>query len=228
MIRNLIVTAAVVLTIPLSGTALPALPAQKEDMPVTGPEVEIHISGIGLSVPVQVRTDDYTIGLQKEIAAIRSETGSAIFGFRIHFQTQEETGKGGVMAGFKSILFGPRVGIETNENQPVSFIEKANAFVPIAPFQAYSENGIKGFLASAFIGPRVGMQIDERKIRFKEWLGLIPAAGVAYHLSTSNPTTTIVIIEAAGAAILSRLWSALDAFRGKTMSDIEIDEDLRK
>ena len=145
----------------------------------------------------------------------------------VFIQSQASQG-GGFIAGLKSILFGPRVGLEANENQSVSFIEKANLFIPIAPFQAYSTNGIKGFLTSAFFGPRVGMEIGERKIRRKEWIGLVPVVLVAYHLSTSNPGTSTVIVEAAAASILSRLWSALDAFKGKTMTEIELSENLKK
>ncbi len=103
---------------------------------------------------------------------------------------QESASRSGIMNGLKSLLFGPRIGLEANESVPISFIEKANLFVPLAPFQAYSENGIKEFLTSAFIGPRVGMEIKEQKIRRKEKIGLLIMAGITYHLMTSNPSSS--------------------------------------
>ena len=141
---------------------------------------------------------------------------------------QEIQKRGGFRSGLKSLFFGPRVGLEANENKSVTFIEKANLLVPLAPFQAYSVNGIKGFAASAFFGPRVGMEIKERKIRRKEWLGLIPVIGVAYHLSASKPSTSTVLVEVAVAALLSRIWSAFEAFRGRTMTEIESAENLKR
>ena len=66
---------------------------------------------------------------------------------------------GGFMPALKSLVFGPRIGIESNENIPVSFVEKANVFVPLTPFQVFPSTGIKGFAASAFMGPRVGAQL---------------------------------------------------------------------
>lgn len=141
---------------------------------------------------------------------------------------QDTQKPGGLSSGLKSLFFGPRVGLEANENQPVTFIEKANLFVPLAPFQVYSVNGIKGFAASAFLGPRVGMEIKERKIRKVEWLGLVPVIGVTYHLLTSHPSKTTVLIEIASAALLSRLFPAIEAFRGKTMTEIERAENLKR
>ena len=141
---------------------------------------------------------------------------------------QDTQKPGGLHSGLKSLFFGPRVGLEANENQPVTFIEKANLFIPLAPFQVYSENGIKGFAASAFFGPRVGMEIKERKIRKVEWLGLVPVIGVTYHLITSRPSKTAVLIEVVSAALLSRLLPAIEAFRGKTMTEIEKKENLKR
>jgi len=141
---------------------------------------------------------------------------------------QDKQKPGGLRSGLKSLFFGPRVGLEANENQPVTFVEKANLFVPLAPFQVYSENGIKGFAASAFFGPRVGKEIKERKIRKVEWLGLVPVIGVTYHLMTSHPSKTTVLIEVASAALLSRLLPAIEAFRGKTMTEIERAENLKR
>lgn len=142
-------------------------------------------------------------------------------------QQQEEEKKGGFMTGLRTILYGPRVGIELNDGQPISFVEKANLFVPLVPFQAYSENGWKGFMASAFIGPRVGMQLSQKKIRFKEWVGIIPVAAVAVHIFMSeDPSMGMVVAELTLAGFLSRLWPALDAFRGRTMQEITENENL--
>ncbi len=144
-------------------------------------------------------------------------------------QEQEDTvDPGGYIVGLKGLLFGPRIGLEANEGTPISFVEKANLFVPLAPFQAYSVNGIKGFLASAFLGPRVGMQLNERKIRKKEWLGLIPVLAVTYHLFSSDPSTSMVMMEVAAAGFLSRILPAWEAFRGKTMTEIHRRESLQK
>ncbi|MFC1733024.1 hypothetical protein ACFL6I_22220 [candidate division KSB1 bacterium] len=136
---------------------------------------------------------------------------------------------GGFMNGVKSLIFGPRIGLEANEGIALSGMEKINLFVPVVPFQAYSENGMKGFLAGAFLGPRVGMQLSERKIRRKEWLGLVPLAGAAVHLAMSDsPSMTTVIVEAAVAAFLSRMIPAFEAYRGKTMREIDLQENLRR
>ncbi len=144
-------------------------------------------------------------------------------------QQEPEEGGGGFMAGLKALVFGPRIGIETNDGIPISFVEKANVFVPLVPFQAYSQSGVKGFLASAFLGPRVGTELNNRKIRFKEWVGLVPVVGVGAHLfMAENPSTSMVITEITIAAVLSRLWPALDAFRGKTMNSIVEQENLRR
>ncbi len=137
-------------------------------------------------------------------------------------------GRGGYMAGLKTLLFGPRVGLEANENTKVTFVEKANLFVPLAPFQAYGVNGIKGFFAAGFLGPRVGMQLQERRIRMKEWLGLIPIVAVAYHLFTSDPSTSMIMMEVSAAGLLSRILPAFEAFKGRTMTEIERRENLRK
>ncbi|MCP4725617.1 MAG: hypothetical protein GY863_11300 [bacterium] len=143
-------------------------------------------------------------------------------------QQEEEVDPGGYIVGLKALLFGPRVGLEANEGTRISFVEKANLFVPLSPFQAYSVNGIKGFLASAFLGPRVGMQLKERKIRKKEWLGLIPVIAVTYHLFSSDPSTSMVLMEVAVAGLLSRILPAWEAFRGKTMTEVHRRENLQK
>ncbi len=66
-------------------------------------------------------------------------------------------------------------------------------------------NGFNGFLASYFLGPRIGAELHERKIRTKEWLLLVPCA--CLYPAISIP---------------------LEAYRGKTMTEIEVAEGLRR
>jgi len=141
---------------------------------------------------------------------------------------QEAAQPGGVIAGLKSLIFGPRVGLGANEGIPVTFVEKANVFVPLAPFQAYPVTGIRGFAASAFLGPRIGMELNERKIRTREWLGLIPVAAAGVHIAMSDQSTAAILLELTAAAVLSRLIPAVEAFSGRTMSEIERRENLRR
>jgi len=133
-----------------------------------------------------------------------------------------------IWPGIQSVLFGPRIGLEANEGKPVTFIEKANLFVPIVPFLAYQENGIKGFMTSAFICPRAGMELKVRKIRTSEWFGLIPIVGASVHLILTHHSRTYVITEAVSAGILSRLLPAYEALRGKTMTEIEKKERIKR
>jgi hypothetical protein len=67
------------------------------------------------------------------------------------------------------------------------------------------KNGFEGALASFFLGPRIGNELDVRKIRTKEWLQLVPCVCI-------YPMITI----------------PLEAYKGKTMSEIEVEEGLRK
>ncbi len=79
------------------------------------------------------------------------------------------------------------------------------------------------------MGPRVGTQLHERKIRFKEWLGLIPFAAVTIHVfMAKDPSTSTILMEASLAGIIARILPALEAFGGKTMRDIDRLENLRR
>ncbi len=66
-------------------------------------------------------------------------------------------------------------------------------------------NGMSGFLASCCLGPRIGAELGERRIRDKEWQLLIPCLNISPCLSIS-----------------------MEAFQGKTMTEIEVAEGLRK
>jgi len=117
---------------------------------------------------------------------------------------------GGVSPFLQSCIFGPRIGLEANEGKPATFMEIMNAFILpgfpiIMPVKAFFKNGVKGMLAACLIGPRVGMQIDKRKLRDLEWLLLIPVFNL-------YPRFTIS-------------W---EAYKGRTMSEIENEENLKK
>lgn len=119
---------------------------------------------------------------------------------------QDGFAKGGVTPGMASCCLGPRIGLEMNEGIPIRTEEWINAFIfPIVPFEAYDKVGFKGCLASCFLGPRVGMQLKERKIRTKEWVTLIPVVG-----------------------LIPRAMIAIEAGQGKTMTEIEAKEGLKK
>lgn len=118
--------------------------------------------------------------------------------------------RGGWSAFLQSCIFGPRIGLEANEGKPVQILEIVNAFVlpgfPIIyPVKALMKNGIKGGFYGCCIGPRVGMQANIRKVRDIELLSAIPVLGL-------YPRFTI----------------AWEAYKGRTMSEIEKEEDLKK
>ncbi len=114
--------------------------------------------------------------------------------------------KGRVMPAFASCCLGPRIGLELNEGIPIRTEEWVNAFLfPIVPFEAFDKNGMKGGFTSCLICPRAGMELKERKIRTTEWMQLIPYVG-----------------------LIPRAMIALEAYKGKTMTDIEKAENLKK
>lgn len=136
--------------------------------------------------------------------------------------------KGGVGPCLATCCIGPRVGLEMNEGKDINQAEWINLggqlvggslsvicclgstiSVGTGVYMAYDmgakENGIAGFFASCCIGPRVGNELDYRKIRTKEWLTLVPCASI-------YPMITI----------------PLEAYNGKTMTEIEVAEGLRK
>lgn len=114
--------------------------------------------------------------------------------------------KGGMMPAAASCLLGPRIGLEMNEGSSIRTEEWVNAFLfPIVPFEAFDKNGMKGCLTSCFICPRAGLEIKDRKIRTVEWTQLIPFVG-----------------------FISRAMIAAEAYQGKTMTEIEKAENLKK
>ena len=136
--------------------------------------------------------------------------------------------KGGIVPCLATCLIGPRVGLEMNEGSQVTQSELialagnlvgggASAANPIGSmitvgtraYMAYDmgfkKNNFEGFLASYCLGPRIGNEIDYRKIRTKEWMSLIPI--VCIYPMISIP---------------------LEAYNGETMTEIEQKEGLRK
>ncbi|MDI6782115.1 MAG: hypothetical protein QME49_08450 [bacterium] len=114
--------------------------------------------------------------------------------------------KGGMTPAFASCLLGPRIGLELNEGTPIRTEEWINAFLfPIVPFEALDKNGMKGCLTSCLICPRAGLELKERKIRNVELAQLIPVVG-----------------------IITRAMITLEAYEGKTMTEIEKAENLKK
>lgn len=124
--------------------------------------------------------------------------------------------KGGAGPFLASCCIGPRVGLELNEGKPIKGTEWARAFGAFVPYvggiivlvavvMQGSKTGLDGVLAECCIGPRVGEQLDERKIRGIEWASAIPVIGLI----------PIVMISA-------------DAARGRTMLEIEQKENLKR
>jgi len=138
--------------------------------------------------------------------------------------------KGGIAPCLASCLIGPRVGLEMNEGQDIQqseWIALGGAIVGgsmggvvgaglgsaistgTRAYMAYEmgakPNGFEGALASFCLGPRVGNELHYRKIRTVEWLRLVPCI-----------------------QIVPALMISFEAFNGKTMSEIEVKEGLRK
>jgi len=87
--------------------------------------------------------------------------------------------RGGAWPFLQSCLCGPRIGLEANEGSPATGIEYLNFFIPIiVPIQALGKNGVPGCCASLCIGPRVGMQLDQRRIRTLEWFRVVPILNI--------------------------------------------------
>ncbi len=129
--------------------------------------------------------------------------------------------KGGINPCLASCCIGPRVGLEMNEGKEIttsewigfgsSFLGVVNPSLPTIgrAYRAYDmggkTNSMEGFFYSFCLGPRIGNEIDHRKVRTKEWLLLVPCVNL-------YPAITI----------------PLEAYNGKTMSEIEVKENLRK
>ena len=121
--------------------------------------------------------------------------------------------KGGVGPMLGSCCLGPRIGLEMNEGQEIQIVE----ILPLLPYvggvfrvwlaydYGYKAAGDKGFLASCCIGPRVGKEFNERKIRDREFLYPIPIVNL-------YPWITI----------------GIEAYQGKTMTEIAEEENLTR
>ena len=126
-----------------------------------------------------------------------------------------EEKKGGPVPGLVSFFLGPRIGLEMNEGEEVEGIEGAIVLdyvvtgglvrLYVAYDHGYKSAGLSGCLASCCLGPRVGRELPERNIRTKEWLQLIPVVG-----------------------IVPRVLIAVEAYDGKTMTEIAEEEGLSK
>ena len=124
--------------------------------------------------------------------------------------------KGGAGPFFASCCIGPRVGLEMNEGKEIKGAEWVRAFAGFVPYiggiiwlvvvvMQGSNTGFNGVMAECCIGPRVGMELKERRIRSIEWASAIPLIG-----------------------IIPRIMISSDAARGSTMSEIEVKENLKQ
>ena len=126
--------------------------------------------------------------------------------------------KGNTEGFFNSCCLGPRIGIEMNEGQTVTTMEYLQYlnYVPyvgvvgivprlILAVEAGQKNGVGGFFAGCCIGPRVGKELDQTKIRVTEWIRLIPIVG-----------------------IIPGIIHGVEAYNGTTMKEIEKKEGLKK
>jgi len=133
---------------------------------------------------------------------------------------------GGIGPALASCLIGPRVGLEMNEGnneihlsewialggslvggsatgilQPIGSIITTGSRAYMAYEMGGKTNGLEGALASYCLGPRIGNELHYRKIRKNEWLQL---------------------------CCIGSIFISLEAYNGKTMTEIEIEEGLRK
>ena len=112
----------------------------------------------------------------------------------------EETG--GIMPCLASYFIGPRVGLEMNEGKSIETMEIIGVVVPcVRLVPGFQAAGIAGGLIGCCLGPRVGAQYNERNVRTMEWLQL---------------------------CCIGRFMIPFEAFQGKTMTEIEVKEGLRK
>ena len=118
--------------------------------------------------------------------------------------------KGGVGPMLGSCLLGPRIGLEMNEGEEIQLMEVLPLITGVFRLwisydYGYNAAGYKGFLASCCIGPRVGKEFNERKIRDREFLYPIPIVNL-------YPWITI----------------GIEAYQGKTMTEIAEEENLTR
>ena len=126
--------------------------------------------------------------------------------------------KGGLSPLLATFCIGPRVGLEMNEGKKIQTDEwiafggslvgpsiHSSVAALTRAYMAYKTggkmNGMSGFAASFCIGPRVGAELHKREIRDNEWL-------------------TFCFV---GTCLIGA-----EAYRGKTMTEIEVAEGLRK
>ena len=136
-----------------------------------------------------------------------------LFGVISAVTVQAQNAEGGFGPLLGSCCLGPRIGLEMNEGQDIDIME----VLPLLPYvggifdlwlsydYGYKAAGGKGFLASCCIGPRVGKEFNDRKLRSLEKLYPIPII---------NLYPWIVI--------------GLEAYQGKTMEEIAKDENLSR
>ena len=124
--------------------------------------------------------------------------------------------KGGAGPFFASCCIGPRVGLEMNEGKEIKGTEWVRTFATFVPYiggiiwlvvvvMQGSNTGFNGVMAECCIGPRVGEQLNERRIRSIEWVSAIPLIGIIPHIMMSA-----------------------DAANGRTVLEIEAKENLRR
>ena len=121
-----------------------------------------------------------------------------------------QAGDGGIAPCLASCCLGPRIGLEMNEDIPVEMVEALAPFIGIVQLwviydYGYRNAGVSGALASCCLGPRIGKQLNERKIRTMEWLRLVPVINLYAWASVG-----------------------MEAYGGKTMTDVEAAENLTK
>lgn len=114
--------------------------------------------------------------------------------------------KGGCVPAAYSCFLGPRIGLEANEGisvETTEWLRLVGIGVLINDYQAFQKNGPMGCLLENFIGPRVGRESNSRNVRMLEWIGLV-----------TSPIPQVIM--------------AFEAYQGKTMTEIEAAENLKK
>ena len=110
--------------------------------------------------------------------------------------------KGGVIPCVVSWFVGPRVGLEMNEGKDIEMLEILGVVIPIVrAVPGFQSAGVTGGIIGCCLGPRIGAQYNERNVRTMEWLQL---------------------------CLIGRFMIPFEAFQGKTMTEIEVEEGLRK
>ncbi len=110
--------------------------------------------------------------------------------------------KGGVIPCVVSFFVGPRVGLEMNEGKDIEMLEILGVIIPIVrAVPGFQAAGVQGAVIGCCLGPRIGSEYNQRKVRTMEWLQL---------------------------CCVGRIMIPFEAFQGKTMTEIEAKEGLRK